>query len=63
VVNAKKNYTWFDSDWLWEYPITRYYQRHDGKSFFRLHHGSTWVFWIIDPLAEVETPFYEQKQN
>jgi hypothetical protein len=51
-----KDYTWFESQMMWEYRINRYYQHHDGKSFFRLHRGSEWIFWIIDPLVEVETP-------
>jgi hypothetical protein len=53
---VSKDYTWFESQLQWEYPINRYYRHHDGKSFFRLRRGPAWVFWIIDPLAEVETP-------
>jgi hypothetical protein len=50
-----KYYTWFESQMLWEYQINQYYQYHDGKSFFRLHQGQGWIFWVIDPRAEIET--------
>jgi hypothetical protein len=54
-ITVRKVYTWFESQFMWEYPINRYYQHHEGKSFFRLRQGSTWIFWVIDPLAEEET--------
>jgi hypothetical protein len=55
TINVLKSYTWFGSDTLWEYEIKQYYQQQEGKSFFRLTKKSSWEFWIIDPLAEVET--------
>jgi hypothetical protein len=54
-LDVQKTYTWWEGTVMWRYHISHYYQRHEGKSFFRLHQGSTWVFWIIDPLAEEET--------